>query len=292
MTLSLPDSLSTFPSQAGGASPKQHWQTKACQLHQRISADHFTLVVGLEGEFYLSHEASDEQCQVMLAQINDALESPIIQENGYRQFEYHITPRADVAELLAAHEHCLATIRRIAGDDALLTHKPYPDQPACGMHVHVHAEDAAGQRLYYKKDDAMSDELRHSLAGLMAHMEEAAALLFDTSSADRHLAPADHIATTISWGSNNRSTALRLPDSDPDQKRIEHRIAPADVMIEKLLAIIFASMLDGLNSKPNLPPPTYGNASDAQYGLQTLPADMSMAEATLSKAYRLRWLLA
>ncbi|WP_425364155.1 hypothetical protein [Candidatus Tisiphia endosymbiont of Hybos culiciformis] len=83
--------------------------------------------------------------------------------------------------------------------------------------------------------------------------------------------------TNVSFGNNNRTVAVRIPDSSP--RRVEHRIASP--LTDPYLAIftILNSILLGLEfpDKINNINKIYGNAFDQQYNLVPLPK--SLAEA-------------
>ncbi|OZG31428.1 type I glutamate--ammonia ligase [Rickettsia endosymbiont of Culicoides newsteadi] len=83
--------------------------------------------------------------------------------------------------------------------------------------------------------------------------------------------------TNVSFGNNNRTVAVRIPDSFP--RRLEHRIASP--LTDPYLAIftILNSILLGLEfpDKINNISKIYGNAFDQQYNLVPLPK--SLAEA-------------
>ena len=62
------------------------------------------------------------------------------------------------------------------------------------------------------------------------------------------------------WSINNRGSAMRVPASDPDNLRIEHRLAGADANPYLVLAWVLAGMLHGLERKLEPPPVLTGNA--------------------------------
>lgn len=267
---------------------QEAWRQKAAKLHRQIQNNFFTLVIGIECEFYFNDSIGLSDCERMIERYNHVAKLPVMKEDGLRQYEYHTPPCHNIEELCDFNRIIRRGLDKVAGGQIHFAATPHPDQPRSGMHIHLHAEDKSGNRLFHRHDEAMSDELERSIAGLMCHLEESAALLFTPS----HTEHQDHVAHTISWGANNRSTAIRLPDSKPEEKRIEYRIAPSDVLVEKLLAVILASLLDGLTQQLPLPPAIYGNASDPQYQLKKLPQTKDDAEAILAREFRLRQILA
>lgn len=77
----------------------------------------------------------------------------------------------------------------------------------------------------------------------------------------------------MSWGANNRSCAIRLPDKSYDKKHIEYRLAGASADLAQVIALMLEGILHGLQTKPALPPQIHGNAHDAQYRLSKLLID-------------------
>lgn len=76
----------------------------------------------------------------------------------------------------------------------------------------------------------------------------------------------------ISWGNNNRTTALRIPNSEPEHKRIEHRVSSNHSNLESILCTILLATGFGLKNKiiPIIPK-IFGNAFDKQYQLLNIP---------------------
>ena len=73
--------------------------------------------------------------------------------------------------------------------------------------------------------------------------------------------------THISYGNNNRTTLIRIPDSLP--KRIEHRLASADANPYEVIYAILSSIYSGLKHPEEITKldKIYGNAYDPQYNL-------------------------
>ena len=76
--------------------------------------------------------------------------------------------------------------------------------------------------------------------------------------------------THISYGGNNRSVLIRIPDSEP--KRLEHRLAGANAEPVLVIYAMLQSIKKGLQNPDAIPPleKTFGNAFDLQYGLRKI----------------------
>ncbi|MFN3499891.1 MAG: glutamine synthetase, partial [Pannonibacter indicus] len=81
----------------------------------------------------------------------------------------------------------------------------------------------------------------------------------------RRMQPGSYAPTSICWGYDNRSVALRVPASKPAASRIEHRIAGADANPYLVLTGVISGMLDGISAGVMPPPPVEGNAYEKGY---------------------------
>jgi glutamine synthetase len=81
------------------------------------------------------------------------------------------------------------------------------------------------------------------------------------------LVPGKHAPTAVSWGYENRTSAIRIPAGNPAARRIEHRVAGGDVNPYLMLAAILGAALDGMEREMEPPSPVVGNA----YAVENLP---------------------
>ncbi|MXN66250.1 glutamine synthetase [Stappia sp. GBMRC 2046] len=136
--------------------------------------------------------------------------------------------------------------------------KPFVEWPGNGMHVHVSMEDDGGNIFAVEDEGAMRQG--HAIKGLLDTMTEAHLLFVSTFNGFRRMQPGSYAPTSICWGFDNRSVALRVPAAKPEAARIEHRIAGADANPYLVLAGVLAGMMEGLEQKIDPPPPVEGNA--------------------------------
>lgn len=159
--------------------------------------------------------------------------------------------------------------------------KPYDDAPASGLHLHLSLRDGNGDSAYVKSDDYISPALHHSLGGLCMLTPHVMPVLCPVPSGYARFNDANHMARTVSWGSNNRSCAIRIPYSPiMDDKRLEWRVPCADADPEKVLALMLWGVTAGMAERMEPPEQYYGIASrDAR--LEPLPLDERTAQAKL-----------
>ena len=76
--------------------------------------------------------------------------------------------------------------------------------------------------------------------------------------------------THVCYGGNNRTVAIRIPDSIP--KRLEHRVSAASADPAIIIYTILASIEKGLSRQINTDgyKKIFGNAFDNQYDLEKI----------------------
>ena len=148
--------------------------------------------------------------------------------------------------------------------------KPFADRPGSGLHIHVHMADGNGKNVFYKDDEKISDALKFSIGGLLATMRENMPVFAPNPASRSRFVAGGNAPLTVSWGANNRTVAVRLPDAAHDNKRIEHRVAGADADPEAVINAVLAGIYFGLRNKSDPGPQTYGDAGLEMYNLPKL----------------------
>lgn len=135
-----------------------------------------------------------------------------------------------------------------------------------GLHIHfsLHRD---GQPLFADVDGHASAAARHVIGGLLDALPALAPLWAPTVNSYKRLVPGTFAPLTYSWGSDNRTCALRLTGRGP-HRRIEVRLPGADANPYLALAAVLAAAQHGLDHQLDAPHPVIGNA----YGA-TSPAD-------------------
>ncbi|APZ41789.1 glutamine synthetase family protein [Acidihalobacter ferrooxydans] len=180
---------------------------------------------------------------------------------GQYEVNLHYTPDAHAA---CTHAILLKRIiKQVAwrhGMDATFMAKPYDALSGSGTHVHVSLLDKDGRNVFSGPDAYGSDTLRHAIGGLMATMVESMALFAPNANSYRRFRRDSFVPLTPAWAFNNRTTALRIPAGPDHARRIEHRVAGADVNPFLLTAAVLAGMHHGLTQRLDPGPPVQGNA--------------------------------
>lgn len=229
------------------------------------------VVTAAEIEFYT--EATDQ-----LSALSGI--AKLEQERGEGQYEVAFGPASPHQTVIQ-----LSNLKQQLSGIANFFAKPFSQQPASGLHINVHLEGADGKNPFFKDDDATAPELEHSIAGLLAIMRETMLAYAPSDTSYARLTPRGQTPTTISWGANNRTVAVRLPDTGTHTKRIEHRVAGADADAELVMACVLAGIGYGLQEKLKLTlPQIYGDATLDQYELEKLPATLEEAKQAALEA--------
>ena len=91
------------------------------------------------------------------------------------------------------------------------------------------------------------------MGGVAQTMEEGRAIFCPNANSYRRFQPGFFAPITPNWGPNHRNLSIRIPLSDPQNVRIEHRAAGADANPYLVMACVLAGIHQGLANKVNPP---------------------------------------
>lgn len=173
-----------------------------------------------------------------------------------------------------------------------------PNAAWAGSSCHIHQSllsiaDGAPVMLDGSRGDDrvdLSPTGRHYVAGVLATLREFTALYRPTVNAYRRARPYSWAATNVSWGWDNRSTALRVVGEDAASLRLENRVPGADVNPYLAIAATLAGGAYGIENQLELPDAFEGDAY-ADSSLQPLPASLEEAVDLLESSVAGRALL-
>ncbi|PRY73491.1 glutamine synthetase family protein [Halomonas ventosae] len=150
------------------------------------------------------------------------------------------------------------------GFEATFMAKPYGQEAGNGTHVHISLLDEAGHNVFAAEDGATlgTPRMQHAVAGLLELMPASMALFAPNLNSFRRFQPGLYVPMAPTWGYDNRSVALRIPSGPNAARRIEHRVAGADVNPYLLLATLLGAIDHGLQQRLTPPPAITGNAYD------------------------------
>ncbi|HEX5268431.1 MAG TPA: glutamine synthetase family protein [Acidimicrobiales bacterium] len=164
------------------------------------------------------------------------------------QFEINLEP-ADPVTAADRTMRVRQVVREVAADtgrSATVMARP-TDGYGNGTHIHHSLQRADGSAFHDRSaPDGRSSLMRHWIGGLLATMPAAHSILTPTVNSYRRLVPFAPAPTTVTWGEENKSVALRVVSRDPKLARVEHRVGAGDVCPHLALATILAGGLAGL----------------------------------------------
>lgn len=132
----------------------------------------------------------------------------------------------------------------------------------CSGHIHQSLWDGAGRNLFYDAsgDHHLSGALRHYAAGVLATMPEFTALYAPNVNSYKRFVAGTWAPTSVTWGVETRTTAVRLVPGGAGSARVELRTPGCDVNPYLGMAAALAGGLHGLAQGLELPPAARGNA--------------------------------
>jgi len=135
--------------------------------------------------------------------------------------------------------------------------------PGCSGHIHqsLWSMDKA-ENLFFDANDAhdMSDLMKHYLAGQLYCLPHVLPMYAPTVNSFKRLVEGAWAPTTVTWGFDNRTAALRVLHPSKNYTRLETRIPGSDSNPYLAIAAALASGLYGIKHKLALDiAPTVGN---------------------------------
>lgn len=214
----------------------------------------------------------------------------LISEYAPGQYELTLHYREDVmqaADDIVRLKRIVRAQARAHGVTACFMAKPVEDYAGSGMHFHVSLQDKSGQNVFAEKPgEGWTATLLHALGGLRATMGESMLVFAPHLNSWRRFANQSYAPVSTSWGVNNRSVALRVPEGDVRSRRIEHRPSGVDANPYLVAATVLAGVLHGLDNRLDPGPAATGNAYTEVESEASIPRDWRAAiEAARNSAF-------
>ena len=186
------------------------------------------------------------------------------QEMGPAQFEINFL-HGDAVQLADQVFLFKRTIREAAIEHemhATFLAKPMEDEAGSALHIHQSIIDKDGNNIFSKADGSPSDLFYGYLGGLQKYMPEAMLIFAPYVNSYRRFLNPDSSPVNLAWAVDNRTVGLRVPDSSPDARRVENRLAGSDVnpylVLAASLSCGFLGMLEGLKPTAEAKGSAYG----------------------------------
>jgi glutamine synthetase len=145
----------------------------------------------------------------------------------------------------------------------------YDEREGNSCHIHLSLVDAARQPVFAAGGDAghagsagglRSEVFEHFLAGVLAAQRELTLFHAPNVNSYKRYAPGSFAPTTVAWGEDNRTCAVRVVGHSPRSLRLENRVPGADVNPYLAVAALIAAGLHGVDQQLPLEPAYVGNA--------------------------------
>ena len=159
--------------------------------------------------------------------------------------------------------------------------------PGCGGHVHQSLWNRAGTKnLFYNEKDIMkmSSLMKSYVAGQLFCLPHILPMFAPTINSYKRLVEGAWAPTTLTWGIDNRTVALRILSGSSKSCRLETRVIGSDVNPYLAMAACLAAGLYGIKNKLKLKQPaTVGNGY-RDYSNGVLPSTLIEATEQMKKS--------
>ncbi|MGD9913760.1 MAG: glutamine synthetase family protein [Rhizobiaceae bacterium] len=176
----------------------------------------------------------------------------LIHEEGAGQLEINLR-HGDPVELADQVFMFKRTLREAAlkhDTYATFMAKPMQGQPGSAMHIHQSILDKkTGANVFTDANGGETEAFFHFIGGMQKHVPSALAMFAPYVNSYRRLTQAASAPVNTKWGYDNRTTAFRIPRSDPSSRRVENRIPSSDANPYLALAASLACGLLGMINK-------------------------------------------
>jgi glutamine synthetase len=164
--------------------------------------------------------------------------------------------------LRAADQHVIYknAAKEIAAQDgkAITFMAKYDEREGNSCHIHLSLRGSDGS-IVFDEEEGLFDRF---LAGMLAGLRDLTLFLAPNINSYKRYAALSFAPTTVAWGHDNRTCALRVVGHGAS-RRIECRVAGADVNPYLALSALIAAGLHGVEAELELEPALEGNAYEA-----------------------------
>lgn len=255
--------------------------------HNFISKTKYKLLVGVEIEFYLlnlnpnnlDNFIQDFKDQCTIKHINLL---KFEHEKGINQYEISLAPGQFIDKLTTDLTLSLKLLKMLANKYECILNidaKPLINQPGNALHINISLLDQNNNNVFTNINNKI---LLYCIGGMCALMQESMICFAPYQTSYNRFIAKTNAPTTVSWGGNNRTVAIRVPSTS--NIRIEHRIACANSDIYNVLLMIIIAIDYGITNKIIPKQRIYGDAADSQYNLPKLPNSLYNSHLTFFKS--------
>ncbi len=155
--------------------------------------------------------------------------------------------------------------------------KPMAGEPGSAMHVHQSIVDRkTGMNVFSNPDGSASELFYNYIGGLQKYIPHVMALFAPYVNSYRRLVSNTAAPTNVEWGADNRTVGIRVPFSNPENRRMENRVIGADanpyVALAASLACGYLGMVNKITPLPEM-------KTNAYVAPNAIPLPQSLSES-------------
>jgi len=155
----------------------------------------------------------------------------LIHEEGAAQLEinlHHGDPVA-LADQVFLFKRTIREVAHKHGMYATFMAKPMQGQPGSAMHIHQSVIDiSTGENIFSNPDGSPSEAFQAFIGGMQHYLPKALLMMAPYVNSYRRLTTNTSAPVNVLWGHDNRTTGLRVPNSEPAGRRLENRLPSSD----------------------------------------------------------------
>ena len=130
---------------------------------------------------------------------------------------------------------------------------PISGEAGSALHVHQSIVDEDGHNIFSRPNGEPSELFYSYIAGLQRYVPEALLAFAPYPNSFRRYLSYWASPVNLEWAVDNRTVGLRVPDSEPNARRVENRLAGSDVnpylVLAATLACGYLGMVEGLSPR-------------------------------------------
>lgn len=193
----------------------------------------------------------------------------LIHETGAAQMEINFLHgnALNLADQVFTFKRTMREVALRHGVFATFMSKPMAAEPGSAMHIHQSVVDKHGRNIFSAEDGSETELFRWYLGGLQKYMPALISFFAPNVNSYRRFTPEMAAPISLQWGYDNRTTGLRVPYDDPEQRRVENRFAGADANPYLTIAATLAGGYLGMVNQLEPSPAYAGNAYDREIDL-------------------------
>ncbi|HEX7300064.1 MAG TPA: glutamine synthetase family protein [Solirubrobacteraceae bacterium] len=189
---------------------------------------------------------------------------------GQHEINFHFTNALRTADEHVIYKNAAKEVASQEGK-AITFMAKYDEREGNSCHIHLSLR-GENDAIVFDEEEGLFDSF---VAGILASLRELTLFLAPNINSYKRYAALSFAPTTVAWGHDNRTCALRVVGHGPG-RRVECRVPGADVNPYLALSALIAGGLHGIDAGLELEPALEGNAYEA--------ADRARVPSTLRDA--------